>query len=158
MNRSQACWETPACIIRVQNPQDVAKALQIIQEFQVPFSIRSGGHSPNPGWSSIEDPGILIDLSALNTIAVSEDKTTASIGPGQRWGSVYESLDPYGVNVIGGRIPSVGVGGLLLGGEFVSHTSLLRHDQICGWLMTPLRRFLSLLSRVRACSRQRQGI
>ncbi|KAJ4410612.1 hypothetical protein N0V82_009203 [Gnomoniopsis sp. IMI 355080] len=67
-NWSQACWEEPSCIITVKTPQDVAKTLRIVQQFQVPFSIRSGGHSPNPGWSSITKPGILIDLSALNTI------------------------------------------------------------------------------------------
>lgn len=81
------------------------------------FAVRSGGHSPNPGWASITQSGILIDLSALNNITVSEDKSTITVGPGQRWGDVYDFLDSYGVGVIGGRIPHVGVGGLILGGE-----------------------------------------
>lgn len=50
-----------------------------------------------------------------------------SVGPGARWGKVYEVIDPYGVGVIGGRIPNVGVGGLILGGksttELVQFTS-----------------------------------
>lgn len=79
--------------------------------------MRSGGHSPNPGFSSIAKPGVLIDLSGLDGISVSDDKETVSIGPGQRWGNVYDALDPYGVSVIGARIPNVGVGGLLLGGK-----------------------------------------
>lgn len=78
--------------------------------------MRSGGHSPNPGFSSIQD-GILIDLSQLNKITVSDDRATVSVGPGQRWGDVYSTLDAYGVSVIGGRIPNVGVGGLMLGGK-----------------------------------------
>ncbi|KAJ4387626.1 hypothetical protein N0V93_008223 [Gnomoniopsis smithogilvyi] len=117
-NWSQACWEEPACIIKAQTAQDVSKALQIVQDFQIPFTIRSGGHSPNPGWSSIMSPGILIDLSALDEIIVSEDRATVSVGSGKRWGTVYDVLDPHGVSVIGGRIPNVGVGGLLLGGGF----------------------------------------
>lgn len=96
--------------------QDVSKTLKIINFFKTRFSIRSGGHSPNPGWSSIKKPGLLIDLQKLNQITVSADKQTVSLGPGGRWGDVYAALDPYGVSVIGGRIPHVGVGGLILGG------------------------------------------
>lgn len=82
----------------------------------MPFAVRSGGHSPNPGFSSIQD-GILIDLFQLNEITVSDDRETVSVGPGQRWGDVYNTLDAYDVSVIGGRIPNVGVGGLILGGK-----------------------------------------
>lgn len=49
---------------------------------------------------------------------VSSDRKIASLGPGGRWGDVFAALDPYGVSVIGGRIPHVGVGGLMLGGGF----------------------------------------
>ncbi|KKA20903.1 hypothetical protein T310_5043 [Rasamsonia emersonii CBS 393.64] len=77
--------------------------------FQTKFSVRSGGHSPNPGWSSIRKPGILIDLQKLNKIAISTDKSVISLGPGGRWGDFYTALDPYGVSVIGGRLPDVGI-------------------------------------------------
>lgn len=52
----------------------------------------------------------------LNQVTVDASLGIASLGPGGRWGDVYEALDPYGVSVIGGRIPHVGVGGLILGG------------------------------------------
>ncbi len=92
----------------------------MIQYFQVQFAVRSGGHSPNPGWSSVTQPGILIDLSQLDDITISDDRKTVTVGPGQRWGNVFAALDPYGISVIGGRIPTVGVGGLLLGGKHPS--------------------------------------
>ena len=41
---------------------------------------------------------------------------TAELGPSLLWDELYDRLDPYGVIVIGGRIPGVGVGGLILGG------------------------------------------
>lgn len=41
---------------------------------------------------------------------------TASIGPGNRWGQVYDRLDPLNITVLGGRVADVGVGGLLLSG------------------------------------------
>ena len=96
---------------------ETSKALKIVSFFNTKFSIRSGGHSPNPGWSSINDTGILIDLQRMNRFSISSDNSVVSLGPGLRWGDVYDALDPYGVSVIGGRIPHVGVAGLILGGS-----------------------------------------
>ncbi|EED12004.1 6-hydroxy-D-nicotine oxidase, putative [Talaromyces stipitatus ATCC 10500] len=113
---SEACWEAPTCTILPNSDQDVSLAVKIVNFFQTKFAVRSGGHSPNPGWSSIGQPGILIDLKQLNEITVSSDAAVVSLGPGNRWGSVYSALAPYEVTVIGGRINDVGVGGLILGG------------------------------------------
>lgn len=44
------------------------------------------------------------------------ENSIASVGPGARWLDVYRTLDEYNVGVLGGRIGTVGVGGLLLGG------------------------------------------
>ncbi|KAI9662346.1 MAG: hypothetical protein M1821_008513 [Bathelium mastoideum] len=114
--RSQTCWKTPTCIISPKSAADVSKAVKILSFFKSKFSIRSGGHSPNPGWSSIDSPGVLIELSKLNQVTVNANQTVASLGPGGRWGDVYATLDAYEVNVIGGRLPTIGVGGLILGG------------------------------------------
>jgi FAD/FMN-containing dehydrogenase len=81
------------------------------------FSVRSGGHSPNPGFAS-NNGGLLIDLGPLNQTTVSANGKTISVGPGNRWGAVYQALDPYGVTAIGTRIPAVGVGGSILGGIY----------------------------------------
>jgi FAD/FMN-containing dehydrogenase len=94
-------------------------------QFQVLFAIRSGGHSPNPGWASIGEPGMLLDLSRLDAINVSADASVVSVGPGQRWGGVVEALDPYNVTVVSGRLTSLGVGGLLLGGMWLPFLVLL---------------------------------
>ena len=99
-----------------ESKNDVSLALKTIRFFKIHFAIRSGGHSPNPGWSSINEAGIVIDLQKLNEISVSADKKVASLGPGGRWGDVYAALDLYELSVIGGRISQVGVGGLILGG------------------------------------------
>ncbi|RAL61784.1 hypothetical protein DID88_002847 [Monilinia fructigena] len=75
----------------------------------VPFAIRSGGQSLNPNWASIDSNGILISTTNLDTITVSQDNPMASVGPVLRWGAVYEALDPYGISVVGGRIPEYGL-------------------------------------------------
>lgn len=114
--RSQTCWRSPTCIVTPQNKGDVSLTLKTINFFKLQFAIRSGGHSPNPGWSSVNEPGILVDLQKLNEITLSADKKVVRLGPGGRWGAVYEALDPHQLSVIGGRIPQVGVAGLILGG------------------------------------------
>ncbi|KAK1660065.1 hypothetical protein BDP55DRAFT_636380 [Colletotrichum godetiae] len=52
----------------------------------------------------------------------SNEKVTASIQPGARWGSVCKEFEKYGQYVIGGREGNVGVGGLTLGGGASFHT------------------------------------
>jgi hypothetical protein len=37
---------------------------------------------------------------------------------GQAWIDVYRYLEPYGLNVVGGRVIGPGVGGFTLGGGF----------------------------------------
>jgi FAD/FMN-containing dehydrogenase len=114
--RTQTCWKSPVCVIQPKTTSQVSQALKIVSFLRIPFAVRSGGHSPNPGWASLES-GILIDLAELNGMTISEDRKTFSVGPGARWGQVYDFLDPYDVTVVGGRVPQVGVGGLLLGGQ-----------------------------------------
>lgn len=39
------------------------------------------------------------------------------MGSGAKWNDVVNYLDPFDVTVLAGRQPSVGVGGLILGGK-----------------------------------------
>lgn len=41
---------------------------------------------------------------------------TAEIGAGLIWDDVYAALEPFNVNVVGGRVTGVGVAGFTLGG------------------------------------------
>ena len=55
-------------------------------------------------------------MTRFNEIKVNSEAGTVELGPGLTWGQVYATLDPTGVNVIGGRVAGVGVAGLTLGG------------------------------------------
>ncbi|KAI3332046.1 FAD-binding domain-containing protein [Xylariaceae sp. AK1471] len=121
-NWSQTCWTEPYCIIQPRKASEVSISLKIIVFFSTQFAVRSGGHSPNPGWSNIGSQGLLVDLQRLNTVRLSSDGTFASVGPGARWGGVYAALDADKAVVAGGREPTIGVGGLVLGGG-ISHVS-----------------------------------
>jgi FAD/FMN-containing dehydrogenase len=107
---------TPACVIQPSSPQEVSTAVQIINQHSCHFAVKSGGHAMFAGASNAIG-GITIDLKYLNWIELSEDQKAISIGPGNRWGDVYEKLEPQGLTVVGGRVSNVGVGGFMLGGE-----------------------------------------
>ncbi|KAI0445278.1 hypothetical protein F4803DRAFT_509159 [Xylaria telfairii] len=83
----------------------------------MPFAVRSGGHSPHPDTANIND-GVLIDLSMINELDYDAKAETVTIGAGLRWQEVYPYLDQFNVTVVGGRMPAVGVGGLILGDQF----------------------------------------
>ncbi|KAL1959377.1 hypothetical protein VTO42DRAFT_2180 [Malbranchea cinnamomea] len=106
---------SPECFIQVKSSLQIAIAITMSRLTQCPFAVRSGGHSDVPGASNIEG-GITIDMSKLNEVSVSRDKSTVYIGAGAKWGDVYRTLDELELSVIGGRAASVGVGGLTLGG------------------------------------------
>ncbi|KAG9199907.1 hypothetical protein G6514_007807 [Epicoccum nigrum] len=82
---------------------------------QCPFAVNSGGHSSVPGGSNV-DGGITISFEKLNRIVLADDKKTASFQPGNTWFDVYSALEKHNTTIIGGRVASVGVGELTLGG------------------------------------------
>ena len=55
-------------------------------------------------------------MSRFNETKVSSTSGTVEFGAGLTWDKVYEALGPTGVNVVGGRVISVGVAGETLGG------------------------------------------
>ena len=107
---------TPACVIRPLSSEDVSTAVKTISKHNCHFAIKSGGHIMFEGASNA-DGGITIDLVNLNVLELSEDGATARVGPGNRWGKVFEFVEKRGRAILGGRVSSVGVGGFLLGGK-----------------------------------------
>jgi hypothetical protein len=61
----------------------------------------------NPGFSSTR--GVQIAMTRFNETRVNSMTRTVDVGAGLIWDQVYETLEPTGLNVVGGRIPNVGV-------------------------------------------------
>lgn len=76
---------------------------------------------PFPLAANIND-GVLIDMALMNGVSYDAAHSEARVGAGQRWRDVYHALDSYKVTVVGGRVLDVGVGGLILGCEYVSNS------------------------------------
>lgn len=55
-------------------------------------------------------------MSGFDAITVNKRRTVTRIGAGQKWINVYRKLDAMGLAVSGGRVATVGVAGLTLGG------------------------------------------
>ena len=68
----------------------------------------------NEGFSSTT--GVQIAMTKFNTVIYNSDTQTVDIGSGLLWDDVYDALDSDGVNVVGGRVPGIGVAGFSLGG------------------------------------------
>ncbi|KAL8879214.1 MAG: hypothetical protein Q9198_003133 [Flavoplaca austrocitrina] len=55
-------------------------------------------------------------MTSISTVSFNRARTFVSVGAGARWSAVYQALDAVGVGVAGGRVATVGVGGLVTGG------------------------------------------
>ncbi|KAH7083490.1 hypothetical protein BKA63DRAFT_153972 [Paraphoma chrysanthemicola] len=126
----QACEIPPVCVIQPRSTQELCQAVKILKsDFDERcrtdgsrnstahgiFAVRSGGHSPVAGASSIKG-GALVDLTYFNEVTPASDGKSVAIGAGCKWVQVYEALQEKGLAVAGGRNSAVGVGGLILGG------------------------------------------
>jgi hypothetical protein len=126
----QACEVAPAFIVRPRDAQELCQAIKVIRieyderrnrdgaqgkDTKGLFAVRSGGHSPVAGASSIAG-GALIDLSLLKEVIPALDGKSVTFGAGCKWIDVSRVLDTKGLAVAGGRNSAVGVGGLTLGG------------------------------------------
>ena len=129
----------PQCFVAPKTTSAVSSVIKILTKQNAPFTVKSGGHSPFAGGSNVAN-GVTIDLLHLDAIKVSADRQTVSLGPGNRWINVTETLDPLGLAVVGGRDPNVGVSGLILGGG-ISFFSGLK-----GWACDNVRGFEVVLA------------
>ncbi|KAG7093106.1 hypothetical protein E1B28_009392 [Marasmius oreades] len=108
----------PAFIARPATDSDISRILQFAlgQDPKLELAVKGGGVNPYPAASS--DGGLVIDLSLMNTVSVSGDKQTVTVGGGAKWGDVYAEADKQGVAVVGGSVHLVGVGGSALAGGY----------------------------------------
>jgi hypothetical protein len=104
---------TPAAVALVANRADVIACVQRAGGRGVPLAARSGGH--NYAGYSTPDGGVIVDVSALNTVTVNDDGT-AVVGAGTRLIDLYSALAARGRAVPSGTCPTVGIAGITLGG------------------------------------------
>lgn len=102
-----------------KNNKELVSIIKTLRNNKERFAVKSGGHNPNVGLSSISG-GPLISLKAFDHVVYDAISKTAKIGPGNRWSDVTSKLEPYNVAATSGRVGHVGVGGYTLGGKLSS--------------------------------------
>lgn len=104
----------PAAIIRARDVADVVKVVRLAARQETLLAVRCGGHSM-PGLSTC-DGGIVLDLSAMNKIAIDPLTRTAEVEGGALLGHLDAAGAAVGLVVPSGIVSHTGVGGLTLGG------------------------------------------
>ncbi|MDA0160697.1 FAD-binding oxidoreductase [Solirubrobacter ginsenosidimutans] len=102
----------PPAVVQVKDAADVRAVVEWANRFEIPLVSRSGGHGYNG--DSTSATAVVVDLNALNRISYRDG--TATLGPGARTLAVYTALARHGAMIPAGSCPTVGVGGLVLGG------------------------------------------
>jgi len=102
----------PAAVVRAANVSDVRQTVVFARRNGLVCVPKSCGHS-YVGASTVSN-GIVIDLRALNSISYRGG--VVAIGAGAKLYYVHAVLDRYGQSLPTGTCPTVGAGGLTLGG------------------------------------------
>ena len=127
----------PAAIVRVTDAADVARVVGVARETGAELAVRSGGHS-RAGHGTSEG-GIVIDLSAMNAVEIDPDTRTAWAHTGVTAGEYTAQTSAHGLTTGLGDTPSVGLGGITLGGGIgylVRRTGLTIDDVLAAEVVT----------------------
>jgi FAD/FMN-containing dehydrogenase len=106
----------PAMIVRPLDDDDVACAIEVAAEHELPLAVRSGGHSLAGHGSA--DGALVVDLGQLDRLVVDPVERRAVVQAGLSTGAYTTRVHADGLATSFGDSPSVGIGGLTLSGGF----------------------------------------
>jgi FAD/FMN-containing dehydrogenase len=104
----------PAAIVRAANEADVAAVVSLARSAGLELSVRSGGHSV--AGHGVTEGGIMLDLRSLKRVEIDGEGRSAWAGAGATAGEYTAAAAAHGLATPLGDSPSVGLGGLTLGG------------------------------------------
>ncbi|OAX85593.1 hypothetical protein ACJ72_00007 [Emergomyces africanus] len=109
-----------AAVARPTSTADVSNLLKALRRHlpaNVPITVRGAGHATYGGTAKAAS-GVTIDMRGIKGITLLPGEKSVRIGAGEKWESVYAALEAHKppLTALGGRMPTVGVVGFLLGG------------------------------------------
>lgn len=110
-------FSRPECVVQPQSAEHVQAIIKEARSKKLKITIKGNGHSY--AGHSTAFKGISLDLRKMRNVKLDMRQKTVTIDAGCQWGHVYKTLidggyDGYIIN--GGRCPTVGVSGFILGG------------------------------------------
>ncbi|MGO4544608.1 FAD-binding oxidoreductase [Paenibacillus sp. 2TAB23] len=123
----------PKVFVFAQTTSDVANAIRWARKYNVPIRPRSGRHALETNLSQVNG-GIVIDVSKMKNIKLNKKCRTVVVESGNRVGRVVDTLARQGFIAPFGDSPSVGIGGITLGGGIgpLQRTTGLISDNLIG--------------------------
>ncbi|CAM4442128.1 rhodanese-related sulfurtransferase [Paenibacillus endophyticus] len=123
----------PKVFVFAQRTIDVANAIRWARKNNVPIRARSGRHALETNLSQVNG-GIVIDVSDMKKIRLNKKSRTVVVESGNRVGRVVDKLARQGFIAPFGDSPSVGIGGITLGGGIgpIQRTTGLISDNLIG--------------------------
>jgi FAD/FMN-containing dehydrogenase len=120
-DHARAVWngmidKRPALIARCEGASDVSHAMTFARERDLLVSVRGGGHSISG--KAVNDSGLMIDLSNMNSVRVDQAARTARADGGCLEGHIDHEAALLNFATTGGIVSHTGAGGLTLGGGF----------------------------------------
>ncbi len=103
----------PGAVVCARSADDVAQAVAIAARFGGRIVVQATGHGTA---APIGADQVLLDTSALDTVAVDPTPGSARIGAGSMWPAVQAAATPHGLLGLSGTSPTVGVAGYTFGG------------------------------------------
>ncbi|RYP11086.1 hypothetical protein DL764_000244 [Monosporascus ibericus] len=109
-------FSRPDCVVQPENAAQVQTIIKEAKARSIKVTIKCNGHSY--AGHSTAFSGISLDLRGMKNVELDMKSMTVTMDAGCQWGDVYEKLiighhDGFIIN--GGRCPTVGVSGFILG-------------------------------------------
>ena len=87
----------PAVVARCAGAGDVAAAVGLAREHDLPLSVYGGGHGVTG--SAVADAGVCVDLRGMRSIAVDPDAQTVRAEGGLTWAELDAATQEHGLAV-----------------------------------------------------------
>lgn len=104
----------PLAVVSVASPADVSKVIEYASHTGIDLAVRGGGHSILG--HSASRGGLVVDLSRLDDVDIDSSTRTAWAGGGTLAGDYTAKAARHGLVTGFGDTPTVGIGGITLGG------------------------------------------
>ncbi|MDN4526441.1 FAD-binding oxidoreductase [Fictibacillus fluitans] len=123
----------PLVFVFAQNSRDVSNGIKWARQHNVPIRVRSGRHALDKNLNVVKG-GIVIDVSDMQKVHLDKENAIATVQTGIHVGPLVKGLARQGFMAPFGDSPTVGIGGITMGGGFgvVSRSIGLVSDNLMG--------------------------